>query len=213
MTDQNEPAYGAKGAARRAHILETASRLFGEHGYAGVSLRDIARAAGVTHPLLVHYFGGKEDLLRAVTATWMERAQGLGLLDDEHEENRPAQIVRLAEENLTVPGYLELFTKTVADATSESHPLHEEFVDRYAMVPANLTRTFERLRASGLLREGVDPEVAARSVIALEDGAQLQWVYHPDEVDIPRLVRAYLDQILVRPVDLSPSPDKGPDVG
>jgi AcrR family transcriptional regulator len=53
-------------AARRAEILDAASRLFAEHGYAAVSASDVARRAGVTPGLLHHYFGGKRGLFVAL---------------------------------------------------------------------------------------------------------------------------------------------------
>jgi len=52
--------------ARRDQILDTALRLFGEHGYTGVSASDIARAAGITPALVTHYFGPKRKIYLAV---------------------------------------------------------------------------------------------------------------------------------------------------
>lgn len=47
---------------RRTQILDVATRLFSDRGYAGVSTEQIAGAAGVTRGLLHHYFGSKRDL-------------------------------------------------------------------------------------------------------------------------------------------------------
>jgi AcrR family transcriptional regulator len=47
--------------SRRA-ILDVALTQFSEHGYAGTSLRSVARAAGVDPSLVTHYFGTKEGL-------------------------------------------------------------------------------------------------------------------------------------------------------
>jgi AcrR family transcriptional regulator len=52
----------------KERILETATLLFAEHGYDGVSLRTIAQASK-THVALINYhFGSKEDLYRAIWA-------------------------------------------------------------------------------------------------------------------------------------------------
>lgn len=48
--------------ASRAHILETARRLFAEHGFEGTSLRQIARTAGVDPAMVHHFFKGKDEL-------------------------------------------------------------------------------------------------------------------------------------------------------
>jgi AcrR family transcriptional regulator len=47
-------------------LMVAAERLFAEHGYAGVSVRMIAAAAGVNWSLLGYYFRGKEGLLSEV---------------------------------------------------------------------------------------------------------------------------------------------------
>jgi len=47
----------------RLKILNTAERLFGEQGYAPVSLRHITAAAGVNLAAIHYYFGSKEELL------------------------------------------------------------------------------------------------------------------------------------------------------
>jgi AcrR family transcriptional regulator len=52
----------------KQHIRETAVRLFNERGYDKVSLRDIAREAGVAIGSLTYHFRRKEDLLDAILA-------------------------------------------------------------------------------------------------------------------------------------------------
>lgn len=48
-------------------IMEAALRLFAEHGIHGVTLRDIADAAGQkNHAAVGYHFGSKEELIRAV---------------------------------------------------------------------------------------------------------------------------------------------------
>ena len=44
-------------------ILQAAERLFGEKGYQGVSIDEIARTAGVAKGLINYHFGSKENLL------------------------------------------------------------------------------------------------------------------------------------------------------
>jgi AcrR family transcriptional regulator len=50
----------------KARIRETALQLFAAEGVAATSLRAVARAAGVSPGLIVHHFGSKEGLVRAV---------------------------------------------------------------------------------------------------------------------------------------------------
>ncbi|KPV48598.1 hypothetical protein SE17_37210, partial [Kouleothrix aurantiaca] len=50
----------------RQRIIASARAIFAARGFAGVSLRDIAAHAEVTHGLLRHHFGSKDDIWRAV---------------------------------------------------------------------------------------------------------------------------------------------------
>lgn len=55
-------------SARRLEILEAALRLLAEEGYAGASLRKLAKRLGIAQPSLYHYFATKEDLVEQVLA-------------------------------------------------------------------------------------------------------------------------------------------------
>lgn len=47
-------------------ILAAGERAFAEFGYAGASMRGIARDAGVNQAMIAYYFGSKEGLLHAI---------------------------------------------------------------------------------------------------------------------------------------------------
>jgi AcrR family transcriptional regulator len=51
-------------AARREVIANAATVLFSEHGYRGASIEAIARASGVTPPVVYEHFDSKRDLYR-----------------------------------------------------------------------------------------------------------------------------------------------------
>ena len=71
MTAEREP--GRQGAIDA--IVEASRALFAEHGPNGVSLRDIARRAGVNLGLIHHYIGSRDDLLRLVFSVSMNQAR------------------------------------------------------------------------------------------------------------------------------------------
>lgn len=56
-------------------LVDAARELFVEHGPNAVSLRDVAKRAGVNHGLIHHYIGTREDLLRLVFSVSTDRAR------------------------------------------------------------------------------------------------------------------------------------------
>lgn len=52
--------------ATRAALVEEATKLFAERGFAATSLDDVARAASVTRGAVYHHFAGKQALFSAV---------------------------------------------------------------------------------------------------------------------------------------------------
>jgi AcrR family transcriptional regulator len=55
---------------RKADILLAAEKLFAQHGYHAVSIRDIAQEAGVPLALVGYHYGPKHELFHAIFAHW-----------------------------------------------------------------------------------------------------------------------------------------------
>jgi AcrR family transcriptional regulator len=68
---------------RERHVAAAVER-FHVQGYAGTSIADVARAAGVPAGNVFYYFRAKEDLARAVIDAWCrELTEDFALLDQE----------------------------------------------------------------------------------------------------------------------------------
>jgi AcrR family transcriptional regulator len=199
MTVQREsPRLYAKGIAKREAILDAALVVFGSAGFHGASLREIARQCGVSHQSLMHYFPSKELLLMAVLRRRDERLRrhfgdpgGLNL----------QELVSLAEDNAGTPGVIELFSMASAEATTRSHPAHAYYAEFYAEIVSSAARYLEFAEANRLLRPGVTAKSAARIVLAVQDGLQLQWLYDSDAVQVAALMRTTLEALITVPLD------------
>jgi AcrR family transcriptional regulator len=62
----SRPPKVAKAEATRRGLVKAARKLFGKQGFAGTSVDEVVRAAGVTKGALYHHFRDKDDLFRAV---------------------------------------------------------------------------------------------------------------------------------------------------
>ncbi|WBQ03722.1 TetR/AcrR family transcriptional regulator [Kribbella sp. CA-293567] len=67
-------------AARELEILDAAERIFGERGYQGTSMDDVAAEVGVSKPLIYQYYGSKDGLFLACLSRL--RAQLLDAVSD-----------------------------------------------------------------------------------------------------------------------------------
>lgn len=189
----------AKGRATRRQILDEAMTLFGEVGYRSASLREIAARCGISHPGLLHHFANKEALLRAV----LERRD---TLDAERfpsgrgsGTDRLQTLVDVVEHNAHVPGIVELFAALSTEAVAPDHPAHGYFVRRYEQTRASLADSLEATRAQGVLRDGVDPALAAVVIVAVMDGLQVQWLLERGSIDMARALRDHIAGLLTVP--------------
>lgn len=83
------------GALKRQRILEEASRLFFEKGYAGSTLEDLANRLDATKPFIYTYYRNKAHLLAAICETGI--VESLVAVERVfREEDRPLEQLRAA---------------------------------------------------------------------------------------------------------------------
>ena len=186
----------AKTRTRRREILEAAVEVFSSSGFHKGSLRDVAERVGLSQPGLLHHFPSKENLLEAVL-TWRDD-QSRVLLGDPFPGGIDLLrgMVELARYNQGTPELVELHVMLSAEGTSHDHPLHQYFVDHYAEVFAMIDTAFRDAEAAGELKPGVECGSAARTLIALMDGLQVQWLLHREGVDMAGDLARYLQSLL-----------------
>jgi AcrR family transcriptional regulator len=64
-------------SGRREHLLETAARVFTEGSYRGTTTAEIARAAGISEPIIYRHFASKRDLyLATLEYVWAKARAG-----------------------------------------------------------------------------------------------------------------------------------------
>jgi AcrR family transcriptional regulator len=109
------PVSGTKQA-----ILETATRLFADHGYDATSLRQIADAVGTTKAALYYHYPAKEDILLALTRPVLDGLSELVTRLRASSESDP---------RVALGAYLDVFIENLAiihllarDPATQHHP-------------------------------------------------------------------------------------------
>lgn len=87
-------------------IMDTAEALFAEEGFNGVTLNDVAQAAGVDASLMRYYFGDKQQLFRAVFRRRGPEINDLRL-------KAMARYREAAGKNLQLEGVIDAFVRPV----------------------------------------------------------------------------------------------------
>lgn len=185
------PARGSyrKGIQKRAEILDAALRIIARDGYSKTTIGQLAQEVGLSPNGVLHHFGSKEALLAAVVQERDARHGAASAEDDGLGHTRG--YVEFVRRNTDQPGLIQLFTRIVNEATEPEHDAHEYFRDRYRVARDSWETYFAGVAAEGRLREGLEPRVAAETIVAVSDGLQTQWLYDRD-VDMPRAIASVL---------------------
>lgn len=185
------PGSYAKGVARRQQILDRAIEVFADKGAEGTSLRAIAEKIGVSHAALLHYFGSREELLVEVLREGERRRH----IEPASETEVVGIMERAAERNVTIPGFVALYTTLLAGSLEADKQYSREFFSaRFARLRDELIVRIHAGQEAGTMRGDVDAAAMAALVIAASDGLQTQWLLEP-EVDIARSLHL-LERIL-----------------
>jgi AcrR family transcriptional regulator len=177
-------------------LLEVAVGEFLTRGYDATSMEDLSRAAGITKSSFYHHFSGKEALLRAA----LERAlDGLFAILDEPgaRTGSPLQRLRHIVRRQVAVLEAELPYVTVLLRVRGNTETERWALERRRAFDAHVAALVREAVEVGDIRDGVDPELAARLLSGLVNSVA-EW-YRPGrrEADLPdEVARAVVDGIL-----------------
>src|SRR5437763_389819 len=147
----------------RALVIDAAERLFAERGFAATSMRDISAASGVSHPLIHHHFGSKEDLYAAVKRRMVE-GYARRFPAAARATNRPlsvrAEMRRIMTYLSENPVMLRLCGWTRLEGDIQVWPGEPDLLD-------TLRRRVEAGQRRGRIRDDLDPAVLSLMIFGL----------------------------------------------
>lgn len=131
-------------ADRQELILDAVLRVLGEQGISGVSIRSVAREAGVSHGLVGYHYDDKVGLITAALRRIEEQDVGLVSADPDlsPEERLRAALRRIAAKEFLTTDYLSLRLQlwSLAQADEEFERINTEAQRRYRRGLADLIR-------------------------------------------------------------------------
>ena len=145
--------------SRREAVLDAATELFAERGFAGVSIQEIADAAETHKTTVLYHFGTKEALYAAVLDEALERIAGVmadflsGGFESDHLRERVAYLIdQIQAYYAERPAHARLLERELLEVQAPGVYL-DRFVERiYRPAVAGL----EQAVARGIIRP-VDP--------------------------------------------------------
>ena len=156
---------------RRGLLLDHATRLFGEHGYDGLSMAQVAREARISKALLYHYFPSKRSIFEAVLAA---AAVELQVRTEPDPALAPAD--QLAETLDGFLGWVEERPRAYANLLASAGV--REVRDTIAAVRAQTVARILAGLGPGAARPATRAAVAGW--LGFLDAAILDWIEHGD---------------------------------
>lgn len=182
----------------REKIIQAAIEFFAQHGFRGTKMADIAKAANLTEPGLLHHFPSKTHLLMEVLKERdridSERMRATLQKNGNHFLEAGAELV---EHNETVPGLVQLFTLLVAEGISHGHPAHEFFIQRYQRERDRMVVSITQAQQADEVRTDIPAETLGVLIFAMMDGLQVQWLLEPEKINMSEAFRVLMNMLRV----------------
>jgi AcrR family transcriptional regulator len=176
-------------AVRERQLLELAEALFAERGYAGASMDELARRAGVTKPVVYELFGSKEGLFGACVERSIERLAA-DISAAVRAETEP-------EARLRAGGLAFIRFAAGNRVAWDLMSMGGRFAEQARSVRSSQAELIRELMAE-LAAEGTDPrelEVAAHAVNAAYEGVA-HWMWAHPEVPIEQIADWIADLLI-----------------
>jgi AcrR family transcriptional regulator len=164
----------ARSEYTRLHLVRSAAELFDRSGFAGATLDDVSRAAGVTKGAFYFHFASKKELGGAI------QAEACGMLRsfvDKLTATETTAVQSLIDITHMVTRWLDnepvirASLRTARECGDRGRP----FVDFYLELLSTVDATLLRAERAGELDEGVVVDVVSTLVVTVCVGVEVLW--------------------------------------
>lgn len=181
----------------RQQILDAAKRLFIQHGYHGLSMREIAETLGVSKAALYYHFKDKEELLLAILDSYLDEMEASLAQIQAMRGDARQRVMALVEMILSQPAEQRAVIRLSSQEMAQlGAPARQAFDQAYHR------KFIHRIQA--ILQDGMERGELRRIDIGVAAWALLGMLYpyfypahsgdlpHPQDVAV-HLVEIYMD--------------------
>jgi AcrR family transcriptional regulator len=162
-----------KGAASKARLLSAAAAAFAAHGYHDTKVSAIVQAAGLTQPAFYLYFASKEAIFAELVDTFSAQLRQLVMAAGPLHTATPAAAADHIRANLEAVYRLldadHQLTQVVLFHNPEADLLRDQLAELMQIQLA-------QAQAAGLVRAGLDLEVAALALVGMVEQLARRWL-------------------------------------
>lgn len=178
--------------AKRKQLLDAGIAVIAELGYAGASLRKVARRAGHTTGAVTYYFDNKEKMVAAIIEYMFDQFDTVLDLGD------TATVKERFERWIEINADTDLwFTQFQLLAQARIEPAYAAiYQKRYGRYREGLAATLRKQQAQGQVRKDISAEKLADQISAMGDGWMMMIPIEPERFT-PKRLGALLDSVVV----------------
>jgi TetR/AcrR family transcriptional regulator, cholesterol catabolism regulator len=168
---RSNPRVHSKSIEKRQRILDAAARALAEHGYAEAKLSDIAQEAGTHAGSLYYYFPSREDLMKEVLLTSLDRMSSelSDVLEDEDAHlsalDRVMAFVRVVIKHQTSTQNDYYLRAYMRNGNQVPESMRKLLRTRRHRMRRTLARLIREAQAADQIPAQIDTSVAAHFVI------------------------------------------------
>lgn len=179
-------------AARRQEILAAALEVFAAKGVAHTKVADIAKAAGLSHGLLYHYFPSKEAVFEAIVEEMMLEADADLAPSTERAITRLTRSISRRIERLSSGDPVRVVTQALLQGEAISSELQARLGEHLVRVRKRARDLIARAQAEGDLDGRIAPDQLALALMFLFRGMALDVASFPLPLPHPQTILAVL---------------------
>lgn len=194
--------------AKRAELLSAAIMVIAQEGYAGASLRRVARQAGCTTGTVTYYFANKEEMVAAVAQNLFDEIDTLREINQTRIDLKAIVGQWLDSMNGDEPNSWLAWLQLLAHARHE--PAFASVIkQRYARFREVFTAVLKEGQSLGLIRNDIAAEMLADQISAMSDGWMMMMPVEPERFSTERR-QSLLNALVTMIAPPKPAPSKAP---